>query len=186
MGVPLSFPTDSHPQSLFDLLQNHMSTTLEFLIILQLFYFFSEKNSHLHRLIRTCTIVWFCQKYLPTQLNSFSTNKIIWSCMLIFSKAFPLPLCAKVTREVRKIRRSKICPFLYSNGHTEAKKIPENFFPWYHLACFFKMKIFKKFFLAKTHQEGLKIGYSKKKFFCKMTRKTLRKISHKKKTVIFF
>ena len=80
-------------------------------------------------------------------------------------------LCAKVTREVRKIRRSKICPFLYSNGHTEAKKIPENFFPWYHLACFFKMKIFKKFFLAKTHQEGLKIGYSQKKIFCKMTRK---------------
>ena len=38
--------------------------------------------------------------------------------------------------------RSKICLFLYSNGHTEAKKIPENFFPWYHLACFFKMKIF--------------------------------------------
>ena len=71
---------------------------------------------------------------------------------------------------------SKICLFLYSNGHTEAKKIPENFFPWYHLACFFKMKIFKKFFLAKTHQEGPKIGYSQKNFFCKMTRKKLRKI----------
>ena len=37
--------------------------------------------------------------------------------------------------------------------YTEAKKIPENFFPWYHLACFFKMKIFKKIFLAKTHQK---------------------------------
>ena len=44
--------------------------------------------------------------------------------------------------------QSKICPFLYSNGHTEAEKIPENFFPWYHLACFFEMKIFKKIFLA--------------------------------------
>ena len=33
--------------------------------------------------------------------------------------------------------RSKICPFLYSNGHTEAKKISENFLPWYHLTCFF-------------------------------------------------
>ena len=76
-----------------------------------------------------------------------------------------MPLCANMTREVRKIRRSKICLFLYSNGHTEAKKIPENFFPWYHLACFFKMKIFKKFFLAKTHQEGPKIGYSQKNIF---------------------
>ena len=80
-----------------------------------------------------------------------------------------ISLCANMTREVRKIRRSKICPFLYSNGHTEAKKIPENFFPWYHLACFFKMKIFKKIFLAKTHQEGPKIGYSQKKFFCKFS-----------------
>ena len=71
---------------------------------------------------------------------------------------------------------SKIYPFLYSNGHTEAKKIPENFFPRYHLACFFKMKIFKIFFLAKTHQEGLKIGYSQKKIFCKMTKKNLEKI----------
>ena len=69
---------------------------------------------------------------------------------------------------------SKICTFLYSNGHTEAKKIPEKFFPWYHLACFFQMKILKKIFLAKTHQEGPKIGCSQKKIFCKMTRKTLR------------
>ena len=92
-------------------------------------------------------------------------------CLLPIS--YLITLCAKVTHEVRKIRRSKICPFLYSNGHTEAKKIPENFFPWYHLACFFKMKIFKKFFLAKTHQEGPKIGYSQKNFFCKMTRKKL-------------
>ena len=71
--------------------------------------------------------------------------------------------------------RSKIFPFLYSLGHTEAKKIPEYFFHWYHLACFFQMKILKKFFLAKTHQEGPKIGCSQKNFFCKMTRKTLRK-----------
>ena len=65
--------------------------------------------------------------------------------------------------------------FLYSFGHTEAEKIAENFFHWYHLAWFFQMKICKKNFLAKTHQEGPKIGYSQKNFFCKMTRKTLRK-----------
>ena len=74
--------------------------------------------------------------------------------------------------------RSKICPFLYSNGHTEAKKIPENFFPWYHLACFFQMKIVKKIFLAKTHQEGPKIVSSQKNFFSNMTRKNLEKIKH--------
>ena len=97
------------------------------------------------------------------------------------------PISVKtLSREVRKNGRSKICPFLYSNGHTEAKKIPENFFPWYHLACFFKMKIFKKILLAKTHQEGLKIGYSQKNFFWKMTRKSLRKILHRKKAVNFF
>ena len=48
--------------------------------------------------------------------------------------------------------RSKICPFLCSNWHTEAKKIPENFFPWYHLACFFQMKILKKKYLAKVQK----------------------------------
>ena len=89
-------------------------------------------------------------------------SPIIQIALCTLEKKPNISLCAKVTREVWKIRRSKICPFLYSNGHTEAKKIPENFFPWYHLACFFKMKIFKKFFLAKTHQEGLKIGCSQK------------------------
>ena len=84
-------------------------------------------------------------------------------------------LWVKWTPEVRKFRRSKIFLFLHSLGHTEAKKIPEIFFHWYHLACFFQMKILKKFFLAKTHQEGPKIGCSQKKFFCKMTRKTLKK-----------
>ena len=84
-------------------------------------------------------------------------------------------LCLKWTREVRKNGRSKICPFLYSNGHTEAKKIPENFFPRYHLACFFKMKIFKKFFLAKTHQEGPKIISRRKNFFMKILKKNLEK-----------
>ena len=52
--------------------------------------------------------------------------------------------------------RSKILPFLYSFGHTEAKKIPENFFLWYYWACFFSNS-----FLAKTHQEGPKIVFSK-------------------------
>ena len=70
--------------------------------------------------------------------------------------------------------RSKICPFLYFNGHTEAKKIPEIFFPWYHLAYFFQMKIQKKF-LAKTHQEGPKI--ISRIFFFLMTKK-LRKKTH--------
>ena len=50
-----------------------------------------------------------------------------------------LSLCLKWTREVRKNGRSKICPFLYSNGHTEAKKIPENFFHWYHFLCYKKI-----------------------------------------------
>ena len=87
-------------------------------------------------------------------------------------------LWVKWTPEVRKFRRSKIFLFLYSLGHTEAKKIPEFFFHRYHLACFFQMKILKKLFLAKTHQEGPKIGYSKKIFFCKMTRKNLEKFKH--------
>ena len=38
-----------------------------------------------------------------------------------------LSLCLKWTREVRKNGRSKISPFLYSNGHTEAKKYLKNF-----------------------------------------------------------
>ena len=74
--------------------------------------------------------------------------------------------------------RSKIFPFLYSLGHTEAKKIPEYFFHWYHLACFFQMKILKKFFLAKTHQKGPKIGCSQKKFFAKWPEKHLENFTH--------
>ena len=42
--------------------------------------------------------------------------------------------------------RSKICPFLYYNGHTE-------------------VKILKKNYLAKTHQEGPKIDLAKIFFF---------------------
>ena len=38
---------------------------------------------------------------------------------------FFISLCLRLTREVRKI-----CPFLYSNGHTEAKKIPEKLIYW--------------------------------------------------------
>ena len=93
----------------------------------------------------------------------------------LFRNYVPISLCLKWTREVRKNGRSKICPFLYSNGHTEAKKIPENFFHWYHFLCYKKIclnfsKCFsghfaKKFFLAVTNFWTFLMSFRQKKFF---------------------
>ena len=95
-------------------------------------------------------------------------------------------LCVKPPDRNQKIGQDLRYTFLKSSWHTDAKKIPEKLIYWRHLACFFQNKISQKFFLAKTHLEGPKIGCSQKKFFCKMTRKTLRKNSHRKKAVNFF
>ena len=71
--------------------------------------------------------------------------------------------------------RSKILPFLYSFGHTEAKKIPENFFHWYHFLCykktclnfskFFSGHFEKKIFLAVTNFWTFLMSFSQKNFF---------------------
>ena len=68
----------------------------------------------------------------------------------------------------------KICTFLYSNEHTEAKKIPEKSFPWYHFLWYKKiclnfLKCFlvilqKNFFLAVTNFWTFLMSYSQKFF----------------------
>ena len=97
-------------------------------------------------------------------------------------------LCAKPPDKNQEIGQDLRYTFLNSSWHTDAKKIPEKLIHRRPLACFFPKNQFflKIFFLAKTHLEGPKIGCSQKNFFCKMTRKTLRKISHRKKAVKFF
>ena len=115
---------------------------------------------------------WLLQRTLTAKLCNMENS----SKPLLIEKYVnnDMSLCLRWTRKVRKMASQKFGRFCILMGLLKLKKIPENFFHWYHLAWFFQMKILKKMFLAKAHQEGPKIGCSQKKFFCKMTRKTLR------------